>query len=391
MPTISNIQFTVNFNLQGAPTLVLTDGSTIPAGSAGVFSITQPDNYTRVGSFTSPDIASSGAAFSYTLRLDSNGQVQTGQYNIKYEIKTSDGVVSVFQRIFQFDYAPVALDMEELFDVFTPKLEYNDKTVYQRSGYNASTVTRAWSVNSIPTGTITATTQKIDIISGGKYYDASYSVTLTSSIVYTHQVYTFLTVTETITKQVNTYAETPATLDNIVAEITGLKATLDSLVNTNQPYADAKAAFESAQTFFTHIIDKLKVGNVANIYKDLKDLLQVVNNYQNPAYVAKNLQILPYDLGSFTGGGRWGTISGTLSSQTDLWTYLQNLTKQTNYVHDQQTASATWTITHNMGKNPSVTIVDTANDEVEGYVKHNSNNQITITFSAAVSGKAYLN
>lgn len=391
MPSIPSISFLVNFNLQSSPTLVLTDGSTMPSGAVGRFSITLPDKYTRVGDFSVPDIASSGAAFSYALRLDSNGQVQTGQYIIKYEIKTTDGVISTFSRVFQFDYTPVVLDMEELFDVFTPKLEYNDRTIYQRSGFNYTNLSRNWFATSTPTGGISSTLQKIDIKYNNKYYDASYAITLNASLLYTHQVYTFLTVTEVVSKTVNTYAETPATLDNIVSEITGLKTTLDSLVNTNQAYADAKAAFESAQTFFTHIIDKLKVGNVTNIYKDLKDLLQVVNNYQNPAYVAKNVQILPYDLSNFTGGAKWGMITGPISAQTDLWAYLQQLTTQNTYIHDQQSASATWTITHNMGKNPSVTIVDTANDEVEGSVKHNSINQITITFSAAVSGKAYLN
>lgn len=62
-----------------------------------------------------------------------------------------------------------------------------------------------------------------------------------------------------------------------------------------------------------------------------------------------------------------------------------------NYVHDQQVASITWVITHNMNKYPAVNIVDTANDEVVGDVKYNSLNQITISFTAAFSGKAYLN
>jgi hypothetical protein len=74
------------------------------------------------------------------------------------------------------------------------------------------------------------------------------------------------------------------------------------------------------------------------------------------------------------------TISDTFTAVNDK-----------NYVHDQQVASSTWIINHNLGKFASVGIVDTAGDEVEGEVRHNSNNQITITFSAPVSGKAYIN
>lgn len=62
-----------------------------------------------------------------------------------------------------------------------------------------------------------------------------------------------------------------------------------------------------------------------------------------------------------------------------------------NYVHDQQVASDTWIVNHNLGKFASVGIVDTAGDEVEGQVRHNSINQVTITFSAPISGKAYIN
>lgn len=78
-------------------------------------------------------------------------------------------------------------------------------------------------------------------------------------------------------------------------------------------------------------------------------------------------------------------LDGT--SISDTFTIVQDK----NYVHDQQVASASWVINHNLGKFASVGIVDTAGDEVEGEVRHNSNNQITITFSAPVSGKAYIN
>jgi hypothetical protein len=63
----------------------------------------------------------------------------------------------------------------------------------------------------------------------------------------------------------------------------------------------------------------------------------------------------------------------------------------TNYVHDQQTASATWVINHNLGKFASIHIVDTAGDEIVGEVKYNSINQMTVTFTSLVSGKAYIN
>lgn len=62
-----------------------------------------------------------------------------------------------------------------------------------------------------------------------------------------------------------------------------------------------------------------------------------------------------------------------------------------NYVHTQASALGTWTVAHNLGKRPSVTVVDSSDREVEGDIVHDSINQATITFSAAFAGKAYVN
>lgn len=62
-----------------------------------------------------------------------------------------------------------------------------------------------------------------------------------------------------------------------------------------------------------------------------------------------------------------------------------------HYRHDQSIAAAVWTIVHTLDKYPSVTIVDSAGDEVEGSVNHISTSTLEVTFSAPFSGRAYLN
>ena len=62
-----------------------------------------------------------------------------------------------------------------------------------------------------------------------------------------------------------------------------------------------------------------------------------------------------------------------------------------NYVFIQSTPSATWNITHNLGKFPSVSVVDSANTVVYGDIDYINENSLTITFSAAFGGKAYMN
>jgi hypothetical protein len=62
-----------------------------------------------------------------------------------------------------------------------------------------------------------------------------------------------------------------------------------------------------------------------------------------------------------------------------------------HYEYDQSIAAATWNINHSLGKFPSVSIVDTSGDLVRGQINYIDNNSLTITFSAAFAGKAYLN
>jgi len=62
----------------------------------------------------------------------------------------------------------------------------------------------------------------------------------------------------------------------------------------------------------------------------------------------------------------------------------------TTVVHDQASASATWTITHNQGRYPSIDIIDSAGNHVIGDIKHNSVNQLVATFDNAFAGKAII-
>jgi hypothetical protein len=63
----------------------------------------------------------------------------------------------------------------------------------------------------------------------------------------------------------------------------------------------------------------------------------------------------------------------------------------TTYTHIQAIPSTQWIIIHNLNRNPSVTVVDSAGSVVYGDIIYDSLNQLTISFSAGFSGKAYLN
>jgi len=62
-----------------------------------------------------------------------------------------------------------------------------------------------------------------------------------------------------------------------------------------------------------------------------------------------------------------------------------------HYIFSQDIPSALWTITHNLNKKPSVTVVSSADTVMYGDTTYINTNKLTITFSAPFSGKAYLN
>lgn len=62
-----------------------------------------------------------------------------------------------------------------------------------------------------------------------------------------------------------------------------------------------------------------------------------------------------------------------------------------SYVHAQNTPAAVWTIVHNLGYRPGgILIIDSAGTEWQGEIAHLDLNTLTITFTVAFGGTAYL-
>jgi len=62
-----------------------------------------------------------------------------------------------------------------------------------------------------------------------------------------------------------------------------------------------------------------------------------------------------------------------------------------HYAHTQSVASATWNVAHNLNKYPSVTVVLSTGQKGYGDVTYVDENNLTISFTGAESGKAYMN
>ena len=91
-------------------------------------------------------------------------------------------------------------------------------------------------------------------------------------------------------------------------------------------------------------------------------------------------------------------VSGNTVAVTSVGTQGPAGAGDLNIVHTQGSAASTWQVSHNLGKYPSVTVVDSADNIVVGTViyKDWSNNtsstsKLQIVFEGTFTGKAYIN
>lgn len=72
----------------------------------------------------------------------------------------------------------------------------------------------------------------------------------------------------------------------------------------------------------------------------------------------------------------------------DFW---NSNTGDKHFTFEQSTPALSWVINHNLDKNPSVEVVDTAGTALEGSVTHLNTNTLRIDFNFLNAGTAFLN
>ena len=65
-------------------------------------------------------------------------------------------------------------------------------------------------------------------------------------------------------------------------------------------------------------------------------------------------------------------------------------TARVSYVHTQSVAASTWTVVHNLGFYPNVTVRDSGGTIYEGEISYTTLDSLTLTFSTQFAGNAYL-
>jgi hypothetical protein len=90
------------------------------------------------------------------------------------------------------------------------------------------------------------------------------------------------------------------------------------------------------------------------------------------------------------GGGSTTAITQPPGTSDTSVATTEFVSKATTYTHVQQVSLEEWVIDHNMAKYPTFIIIDSTGEQVIGDSKYDSINRLTLTFSAAISGIAYL-
>ncbi len=107
-----------------------------------------------------------------------------------------------------------------------------------------------------------------------------------------------------------------------------------------------------------------------------------------------------YTIDSYTDNGQFYTLNltnlfgnGVLENKAvyDFAVFTLSSQGAPTFVFTQGAPATVWNIQHNLGKFPSITVIDTGDTVVTGEYTYIDNNNVTLTFSAGFAGKAYLN
>jgi hypothetical protein len=411
MPVNFNAQFIVN-EKTSTRVLRLTDTSTDFVLAKGNFSVTFPDGSQVLHTdFTSPDITAPGGFTNISLITDIDNTILTGTYVIDFVALNAANTQFIKEETFDFNWEKPTKIITNQSDVMLPDIRFVDSTAYEQSGNFTGVLTRSFFTTTPSTsevGVITKTSigDVLMPIHSSKYYEGIYLVKSDISVAYTHSSKSWLTVSYVDLLQETYDIREAPTQDELVALMNTYKDQIEAYKTTNpDEYALLNEEYDLVIGLYSHLLARYETGTLDGCKPILDQLLGLLPP-TNP-YTYKATQMLPFSLniasntafiisnGTTTDSIVTGETLTFESANSGLAIAVSNnkltFTAKLGYVFTQSTPATVWTINHDLNKFPSVSIVDSANDEVIGEVRYASATQIIITFSAAFSGKAFLN
>ena len=406
-----NAQFIVN-EKTSTRVLRLTDASTGFTLAKGNFSVTFPDGSQVLHTdFISPDITAPLGSTDISLITDIDNTVLTGTYVINFVTLDAGLTERTKLETFDFNWEKPVKAISNQSDVVLPDIKLLDSTLYETSGNFTGTLTRDFYTYT-PAGSEVGALKKQssgDVLipsHSSKYYEGIYLVKSDISVAYTHSSKSWLTVSYVDLLQETYDIREAPTQEELVTLMNTYKDQIEEYKTTNpDEYERRNEEYDLVLGLYSHLIARYDTGTLDGCKPILDQLLGLLPP-TNP-YTYKATQMLPFALSAanntafkiFDGTTLDNIIQGetlTLeSANSGLAIAVSNnkltFTAKLGYVFTQSTPAAVWTINHDLSKYPAVSIVDSANDEVIGEVHYTSTSQIVITFSAAFSGKAFLN
>ncbi len=126
------------------------------------------------------------------------------------------------------------------------------------------------------------------------------------------------------------------------------------------------------------------VGN--NILISEQNDIDKFGHFTIDSYTLKAPGVYTLTLTSLTGNGNFD-----VDKFYDFAVFTLSSQGAPTFEFTQGVPATTWNIQHNLGKFPSITVIDTGNTVVTGEYNYTSNTNVILTFSSAFAGKAYLN
>lgn len=408
-----NIDFSFLFDLSTTPVLKVDDTSTYSAEQTDVkvfIKVTRPDGIIRDFP-TNPDISGTSGSLStydFTLPLDPlSGQPAYGTYKVEYKFTVGSQMAVTVTKSHNFEFAQIVIKHEEDVDEFTPEVKIKDTTPnYNILNYTLSTISRDFSASvgsnmTLVDGTLRVVSIANSTTSGASdaartydlkdpaygsnsvtYYDTEYTVTINVTATYTNSTYSWVQAKEIFTKTFKINVHAPPTKAGLIDEFDQLKNLVEKYDDENKTlFRKYRTDYEQVVTSFNHLVLRLNDNDSDNENTEImRDILLILRNSVPRAHTNQELSQTPLSIYSDLGAVDWTSIQ-------NLPTYNPFAT----YEFEQTEASNQWVIGHNLGKHPSVMVVDSQGNQVFADVVYNSNNQLTINFYYEVSGKVYLN
>ena len=154
------------------------------------------------------------------------------------------------------------------------------------------------------------------------------------------------------------------------------------------------SAISSATTIDLSITDVSGANTVAfltylignNILISEQNDIDKFGHFTIDSYTQKTSSVYTLTLTSLKGNGNFD-----VDKFYDFAVFTLSSQGAPTFVFTQGAAATQWSIQHNLGKFPSVSVINNNNVVINGEVKYIDNNNIQLNFSAGFSGKAYLN